>query len=161
MDLAIKIVELLIQAIIGGGLIWVAIEANKIGTLNSRRLSAEERKKTEEILEKAESAFFSVIRSGNASEDDMYKMSSAATLSKIYISDRAYKELFDLYKKFVDLHYVHKELYDVNGQPINMGSEKRSKDTDKEAKIFKEIHSFDIHELFANYLKISTYSKNK
>jgi len=47
LDLVIKIIELIIQAIIGGGLLWVAFEANKIAKINNKRLSSEERGKIE------------------------------------------------------------------------------------------------------------------
>lgn len=155
MDLTIKIVELIIQAIIGFGLVWVAIEANKIAKINNRRLSAEERGKIEEILKQSQNAFFIVRSSGNASDEAINLMFNVMSLSKIYLPKEVLMHIESFFKKFVKLQHLHKKIYDVDGNAINMDDPNRSENTKEITNILNEIHAFDIHELFSKYLKIN------
>ena len=154
LDLVIKIIELIIQAIIGGGLLWVAFEANKIAKINNKRLSSEERGKIEEILEKIQFAESCIAREGCANDEAINSMFSAEVLSKLYLPEDDYLKVLELSKKIRRMWYLHRQIFDRQGNPINVNSDKRTEHIEEEHNHLIEISEFDSTQLFSKFLGI-------
>ncbi|TVQ81636.1 MAG: hypothetical protein EA357_12190 [Micavibrio sp.] len=146
----LEIIKLLVDIFIGGALVAVAWQANKIAKNQSEKMSIEEKQVYRDNYQKISKAIGLIIRDGGVPQEVIALSWQAVDEAELLLPEDIVRYLKEVQGKIFDFNMLKARMYDNQGRPNSAAQENWNELVDQDIELLK---------FFCNTKPVNVYRK--